>query len=214
MKSLMLGLSASEISLFAIDQIGWTRSIEIVQSNLKRERSVRVKPGILGEYYKEVTTTHPKHFIKSEPDLGTSRVGPLLAIHFRGTDFYGWNAKAVMDVAYYKTAVENIVTHKSFPYEIRIFSEDRDSEVVEELKNHFKCEVSYGSEQRDFLELSSAEVIIASPSTFVFWSAVLGNCKEIYYSRDWLSHATENGMKFWIDLRSGTLPYFPIVREV
>lgn len=213
-KSLLLGLGASEISLTDIDQIGWSYFIDMVQSNLEREKAVRIKPGILGEYYKEITTIDPKEFIKIELGLKNPKQTPLLAIHFRGSDFYGWNARAVMDTGYYKDAIERIVSKKPNRYEIRIFSEDRESKVVKELENEFQCQVSYGSEREDFLEIANAEVIIASPSTFVFWSAVLGNCQEIYYSREWLSYAAEEGMKFWIDLQSGTLPYFPHVSEV
>jgi hypothetical protein len=214
MKSLILGLKASEISLADIDQIGWSQCINLVQSNLERKRSVRIKPGILGEYYKEVTTVDPKEFIKIESGLKNRKQTPFLAIHFRGSDFYGWNARAVMDTRYYKDAIESIVSKKPNQFDIRIFSEDRESKVVKELEKEFRCQVSDGSEREDFLEIANAEVIIASPSTFVFWSAVLGNCQEIYYSKGWLSYATEQGMKFWIDLRSGTLPYFPNVREV
>jgi hypothetical protein len=213
-KSKIFSMGSMRISLETIEKRGWEQTIDEMQQTFSIKKSVSLNPGILGEYYKEVTNLDPKAILKLYSKKSDDADNQLLAVHFRGTDFHQWNPRAVMNLDFYHDAVALAKQKNRGLNRIKVFTDDGDSETVSQLVRTHGAEISCGSEIEDFEEMMGAYSIVASPSTFVFWSAVLGNCKEIFYSREWLDYASESKYKFWIDLRNGLLPYFPKVMEV
>lgn len=213
-KSLLLGMNAFNISLETINERKWQQTCDEVQQFFQEGKSVNVMPGILGEYYKEVTNIDPKFVFRSNQGKINVQNEHFLAVHYRGKDFHQWNSRAVMSFEFYLKGVQKALKNDSKINQIKIFTDDRESETVSRLVGFFGAEISDGSEEEDFKEMMQTKTIVASPSTFAFWSAALGDCQEIYYSRDWLHYASETGQKFWSDLRKGSLPFFPTVLEV
>jgi len=214
LKSAIHSLNAHEISLPVLKNLGWTACIERAKLALESNKSIKIVPGVLGEFHKEVTRVDPREFLKLQTDNLEVKEKEYLAVHFRGTDFYQWNRNAVMKKDYYLRAIRQVENEIGRLNQIKLYSDDVNDQIVKELSNVFNCSVSKSSEIDDFSGLMKASAIVASPSTFVFWAALLGNCKNIYYSKEWLDYATDNGMKFWHDLRNESLPFFPKVIEV
>lgn len=178
---------------------------------------IELPPGILGEKFLESCLISPREIIKFKNTnnfLDTERT--VVALHFRGGDFSLWDKNAVMNPDYYLSAIELIPKVASTQnLQIQLFTDEISHPTVLEIQRaHRGIEVISETRAGDFLKMANSEVLIASPSTFAFWAAVLGREKKLIMSKSWLDYTVEMGQKFWIDLRSNKNPYIKIDFEV
>lgn len=128
-----------------------------------------------------------------------------IALHFRGTDFQNWNLKAVMKPEYYFDSLE-ILSEKFdlSEYKIQLFTDDLAHQTVKRILNN--GEITLNSEKdylKSFYELSQADVLISSPSTFSYWAGVIGKEKIVVNSKKWIDSEIQRGDQFWIPVRRG-----------
>jgi hypothetical protein len=129
------------------------------------------------------------------------------AVHFRGTDYYSWNATAVLDSTYY---IESIDLIKDEANHFRLFTDDYSlpsvRSVIQKLdQEDISFDMGENTPDRrhfinDFSYMTECEYIISSPSTFCMAAGFIGKKKKIIHSESWLLDRINNEDKFWIDL--------------
>ena len=132
------------------------------------------------------------------------------AIHFRGTDYYSWNATAVLDPEYYIDSI-NIV--KEDAYHFRLFTDDYSlpsfQAVAQKLdKEYISFDLGENTADRrhfinDFSYMTECDWIISSPSTFCMTAGFIGKNKKIIHSKQWVLDRINHEDKFWVDLYNG-----------
>jgi len=132
------------------------------------------------------------------------------AVHFRGTDYYSWNATAVLDTDYYIDSVDLVKDDVSH---FKLFTDDYSlpsfRAVVEKLdKEDIGFFLGENTADRrhfinDFSYMTECEYIISSPSTFCMTAGFIGKKKRIIHSEQWLLDRINHEDKFWIDLCNG-----------
>jgi hypothetical protein len=178
---------------------------------------IELPSGILGEKFLESCRINPREIIKfkktnSFPNYGKT----LVALHFRGGDFSLWDKNAIMTPDYYLEAIDMIPTlATSTDLKIQLFTDEISHPTVLEIQRAYRdIEIISESRRNDFARMADSHILIASPSTFAFWAAVLGREKKLVMSKSWLDYTSEMGQKFWVDLRSNKNRFIKIDLEV
>tara|TARA_R100000234_G_C4996017_1_gene177974 strand:+ start:440 stop:1162 length:723 start_codon:yes stop_codon:yes gene_type:complete len=173
----------------------------------------------MGEEYKNLSFCLGEKFF-GENKLSTRevfklKVSPVIsdktcAIHFRGTDFHGWNPDAILDSEYYLRAIEEI---KDDVDTYVLFTDDYRLESYNEVEKHLKQNnkkffLGKNTSDRmnyisDFSIMSECDYIISSPSTFCISAGFVGKEKRIIHSKKWIEKRAEVNDKFWVDLKAG-----------
>jgi hypothetical protein len=161
-----------------------------------------VPAGLMGEYFFDLLFKDPRYLLDSQRtnENMDTRNYVKVALHFRGKDFESWNPKSIMKTDYYKKAIFEIVSeNERKSMQISIFTDDPQNVVVQELLTwkDYNFHLSDGSLKQDFLEMSSSDYIVASPSTFAFWASLSWNQPKMIYSHEWIEHRLEVKDKFW-----------------
>ena len=132
------------------------------------------------------------------------------AVHFRGTDYYSWNATAVLEPEYYLNSIESV---EDFADNFRLFTDDYAlpsfRAVVDKLgKKDINFSLGENTADRrhfinDFSYMTECDWIISSPSTFCITAGFIGKNKKIIHSRQWILDRINHEDKFWVDLYNG-----------
>lgn len=132
---------------------------------------------------------------------------PILALHFRGTDFVGWNSKALMRPEYYFNALDHFSAWKS---DITLFTDDIGHEVVQTLiRNVPKLRVDKSmNTSQAFLRLAQHKILISSPSTFAIWAAMLGRSSTIVLEQGWINEMYLRDDHFWTGIATNRKALF------
>lgn len=188
-----------------------------IRTVCESEKNVEIPPGILGERFLESCEISPRDIIRFKNNSAYKNESQkFIALHFRGGDFSEWDQNAILKPDYYLNALDEILS-KSLEKDcvIQLFTDDVEHSTVREIKRiRPNIEIISGSRNNDFRRMTNSDVLIASPSTFAFWASILGKQKKIVMSREWLEYATNEGQKFWIDLRSNKNHYAKIDLEI
>ena len=142
--------------------------------------------------------------LKTKPKVEENSV----AIHFRGTDFFQWNADVVLDEEYYLNAIDEVTAETFY-----IFTDDKNlksyQSVVECLEKRSK-NIKFGMNTpdrtnyiQDFSTMSECDYIISSPSTYCICAGFIGKKKKIIHSKNWIDDRVNKEDKFWVDLLNG-----------
>ena len=155
--------------------------------------------------------------LKEKPKIETESV----AIHFRGTDFFGWNPDAVLGEDYYMNALSEIENDVESFY---IFTDDEtlpSYKGVVEYLNQNNRKVIFGENTanrnnyiKDFSTISECDYIISSPSTYCIAAGFIGKEKKIIHSEKWIHNRVDVDDKFWVDLNNGGNSDYSIWRLV
>jgi hypothetical protein len=143
------------------------------------------------------------------------------AVHFRGTDYYSWNATAVLCPDYY---IDSIDLVKDDVNHFKLFTDDYSLPSVRAVIDKLQQEdISFflgenTADRRhfinDFAYMTECEYIISSPSTFCISAGFIGKNKRIIHSESWLLDRINYQDKFWIDLHNGGNKDYSIWRLV
>lgn len=132
-----------------------------------------------------------------------------VGLHFRGTDFRYWDASALMPERFFHEGVEAIAElwgHQDF--HIELFTDDVSSPVVQGLVGQ-GIPLRARSSSQDFRALAEMDAIVASPSTFSFWAAMLGG-KKIVFQQAWVKKRAKLGSSFWGAALRNQLPHIEV----
>lgn len=132
-----------------------------------------------------------------------------VAMHFRGTDYHSWDSTAVMPASYYMNALEAAREKFEISSEsVALFTDDPYSQTARELGS-FGIKINSGNFNHDFKSIMRADLVIASPSTFSFWAAMLGS-KRVVFPLRWVERSAAAGSHFWSSAMDNTLPFIDI----
>jgi hypothetical protein len=103
-----------------------------------------------------------------------------VAFHFRGGDFFQWKKHSIIPAIFF---IDNIKLYKGCF--IELYTDDRGHPIYREIVNFCHSnKIQYrevnGNTFHDFLSLTTANTIIASPSTFSLTAAVLGSGRIVF----------------------------------
>jgi len=170
--------------------------------------TISVLDPCLGEYFFQWRTIPTREIFKLKEPIQISE--KTSAIHFRGTDFFGWNPSAVLNSEYYMNSVKEIEEEVE---KFILFTDDENLPSYQKVKSYFdsnKINYSVGQNTNnrsnyigDFKLMSECDYIISSPSTYCICAGFIGKEKKIIHSETWLNNRKNTGDKFWVDLYNG-----------
>jgi len=97
----------------------------------------------------------------------------LIAVHIRLGEYMRDNNN--LPIEYY---IDVIKESKKIPV---IYTDEPNSEYINEISGLLNCQVRCNSEWQDFVEISSYKTISISQSSYSWWSSWLSNAERIYY---------------------------------
>jgi hypothetical protein len=170
-----------------------------IERCLLNGKDIIIPPDLLGQGFDRYCFFKPKELISLKHKPAFREFNNSVAIHFRGTDFSKWNPLAVMNTDFYMQSIELL---KIGDLSVNIFSDDLESLTVKSLiecipKSKLFPSVSL---QKTFSALSQHRYIIASPSTFSLWAAILGQPSVFVISKKWITLMESAGDNFWPQL--------------
>ena len=197
---------------------------EIIENDINNIVSI-LEPPLLGELFLALPFYSPQKFIIIKPEYKSFRFDlakKCIALHFRGGDFKAWDENALLDFGYYKNALELCFDeYGKANVSLFLFSDDLQLEsyikVLQFLSNKGITYISGNnslSPAYDLYEMSQADVLISSPSTFAIWGGILGKKKRIIHSKEWMAYALKKNDKFWVDLNNDRSEYYRLWRTV
>ena len=165
----------------------------------------------LGELFYEFDYNAKSNLMfKNLPESTTENT--MVGLHFRGTDFYMWNPKSILDFNYYKSSVDYCIGN----YKDIIFTLYTDDRSLQSFKQTIEYLESAGKDFRlgpnttsgngyidDFINLTLSDVIISSPSTFSICAGFLHKEKDIIHNREWVELQANQKDEFWLGLYNG-----------
>ena len=184
---------------------GWSHFKDSVQYS--RGANNILRPCLGEKFFEEHCVSTRKIFrLIDEPDVPDNTA----AIHFRGTDFFQWNSKAVLDAEYYLNAIEEIKDDVS---SFILFADDTSLPSFNRITkylydNDISFEYGENSNDRsnyinDFRKMCFCDYIISSPSTYNICAGFIGKHKKIIHSDEWVRERCYLEDKFWCDLYNG-----------
>jgi hypothetical protein len=172
----------------------------ILLESLSKDKDVVLAKSVLGEvldkyFYQNFSAVFQP--LKKFENLVSQHRSNSVALHFRGTDFSSWDSSAIMDLDFYFRAIQN--SSLSDGWEGHLFTDDPGHKVVLELLKKFKNVQLKSSKDQysDFWKISNYAEIIATPSTFVLWAAMLGRPSKIFIDMNWVGKRVAGGEAFW-----------------
>lgn len=158
-----------------------------------------------------------KHLQKEKSEDEAEEGTKTVAIHYRGTDFTTWDAKALMEFEYYNNAIdyiENDYERGNIIY--KLYTDDIDAQSYKSLTDYL------GSSGRkyvnadpnrniimDLTDMSMCDAIISSPSTYAIIAGIIGKQnKTIIHNKRWTEYCASKGESFWIQILKGGTDYY------
>lgn len=216
-----------DVSNQEIEQMGTEKFICDCRERIKKNQIIVLNPPVLGHLF-EFKEENPGKFIclkKENIKLDKRKQYDLiLGIHFRGTDFKGWNEKASLPFEYYANAIQYLINkYEGIKIGVKIFTDDNNFESYKKTLQYInmcapRLDVIYMSNVQntmieDFEELSQCDWIISSPSTYAIMAGLVGKQhKCIIHAKQWVEYAVANGDAFWIDIQKQQVPYYDVVK--
>ncbi|MFA5886398.1 MAG: hypothetical protein WC863_01315 [Patescibacteria group bacterium] len=207
-------------------QVGRQKPIELLRLITEKNAenyNIILQPPFLGNVFFDYLFFPPQNFIEIKPNyqkeftfITTNKL--VIGLHFRGTDFAAWNARASLKFNYYQKAIEYCLAN--FPGQklvFVLFTDDQNfpayletSHFLQNNKQEFYQSDNLNLPIIDFYQLSQCDVLISSPSTFAILAGVIGKPKKIIHSQEWLDYMTEQNDPFWVKLRQTDNPYYSL----
>ena len=195
-------------TLCEVEELGVEQFKNEIREIIQRGENVILPPGLLGEYFFESCYVHPKELIrfKDKNFVLQATTKPRVAIHFRGTDFQTWNPKAIMDYQFYLSALEFIDSElEGTNFDVSIFTDDPFNDLILKLLTcKYNPKVVNLGRDLEFKSILGSDYIVASPSTFSIWAAILSNNSKLILSYKWMKDKVEMNDNFFKNLRSHT----------
>jgi len=205
-----------------ICDLGPSKLIELIKTSEGKKIHIKLVPPILGDTFFDYCFFDPNDFLKIKNEYHTDNliIGEdvvNIALHFRGTDFFGWDINAVLKSDYYIKALEFCLqNYKDRKIYLHIFTDDLEfATYVDTMKfidglsvtGVIKGDLSKPAVY-DLYKMSQCDVLISTPSTFSIWGGILGKRKKIIHCQSWLDYIVARRDKFWVQLVSGGNEYY------
>ena len=152
-------------------------------------RNIELPSSMLGEVFFDYLFVDPKSLFTpnrriSLPNDSNFKDYDRIAMHFRGSDFQDWNSNYVMEYEYYCRVSKELNINGT---RIDLFTDDpQHSTVIALYRNGIVSRIIHSRNYfEDFWQLSKYPTLVASPSTFPLWSAILGQTKLLIYDKNW-----------------------------
>jgi len=178
---------------------------------------VIIDPRALGSIFFRFINLNPRQFVTKIFKNRHNQVG----IHFRGTDFFRWNPKSILDSDYYLDSIK-LCLDSFDELEFVLFTDDHNLESLKtvlsflksnNIKHRMGLSQITGNFLDDFIDLASSDTIISSPSTFAISAGMIGNSR-IIHSKKWIEHRISENDKFWVDLQSTGTTFYSIWAQI
>ena len=184
--------------------------LSMMQQSLLNNADIIIPTSLLGEGFFRFGFLPPKDLIQLRHKSVSNQFSESVALHYRGTDFAKWNPSAIMTDSFYLNSIDFLGLKD---LNINIFSDDPESTTVQRLlkilpNSKLYPEASLGE---TFAALSQHRYVIASPSTFSFWAALLGISSTFVISRNWIDTMNSRGDDFWPEVARNKNNYFDSV---
>lgn len=186
----------------------WTEVLDELECQIARGEIIRLPIGLLGHRFAESCRISPKTLFgwPRERNETSENHDFRVALHLRGEDFFNWDHKAVPTADYYLNALDDVLhSRRGEVSEVRAVTDDLTLPAAERLRSA-GISVSSGPWRTDFGTLRNADLIIAPPSTFSVWAALLGAGRAVFPS-SWVIRRAENGDSFWARVMRNTVPH-------
>lgn len=209
------------VDMAYIERVGMSHFIEEAKNKDIEEYDIILQPPVLGHLfdYKEENPAKYIHISNQyKQDIENSTNCRWVGIHFRGTDFKGWNEKASLSYEYYREAIE-LLMNREQNLKFILFTDDNEFDAYKNVMKYLnKQKYNYipGDANRemmvDFYQMSQCDYIISSPSTFAIMATLYGKeNKQIIHNRQWVQYCVEQGEQFWIEIAENRVPYYNVV---
>ena len=203
----------------------WNDVLRRIRQVLRDRKSVGVPAGVLGERFAETSSlpvykifrprAETQRSIRERSRLST--IGNLVPSdelvvlsHHRGKDFHQWDASAIPSFAYYKTALELIgASNPGMTIRHDVVTDDEELPSVQGFIREGKVP-RRRSTYEDFMFLSTAHIIIAPPSTFSFWAALMGS-GTIVFPEEWVQSKASTCDILWSRASQNKIPGLQIL---
>ena len=174
---------------------------KLIDDSAQNRQDILVAKSVLGEVLHKFYFKNPKEIFEPAKQFchyAYQNFSECVALHFRGSDFLNWDSTAIMNLDYYDRAINS--SSLIHGREGHLFTDDPSHEVVRTLLKKFKNIKlkSSGNQFDDFWRISNYSEVIATPSTFVLWAAMLGKSCKILIDRHWIENRLTRGEEFWI----------------
>lgn len=132
-----------------------------------------------------------------------------IAIHFRGSDFLEWDSNAYYDKEYYIKAIEYCLKQYTvIPKIFMLYADDLEMDAYNDVLGYleFKKEKVYKADPdrnlgKEIYNMSKADILISSPSTFAVIASLLANNQIIIHKKEWIDYCIERGDRFWMEIK-------------
>lgn len=198
----LLSVNSRKLNELLDPGISWNVIDALITEEINAGRNLIVPPGVMGLRFFETVFVDPSKvgnlsniFLKNPKERST-----YIGMHFRGTDFKAWNEMADIGWEYYIAAAEMLMQSQPRLNNAPIFLVTDDPQHETVLRIQKSCKVSVVSSQgmfHDFSLLLNSAALIASPSTFSFWAAVIGQVSTVTFPIKWTNYREEVNDPFW-----------------
>jgi len=156
-------------------------------------------------YWLDDMNTREIFKVKNPPDLGP---GKHVALHFRGTDYFSWDPRAILPVDFYFKGIreiKNVLPDAVF----HLFTDDHRLDSYRQVTAFLRGEnLSYvfgniANPYEDFKAMTECDAIISAPSSYSTTAGFIGKEKLIVQSAQWINYKIEEKDPFWIGLING-----------
>lgn len=213
------------VDLNAIESVGVDAFIKEAKDKNKKGYIIILKPPMLGHLF-EFKEENPARFLKIKDKywcgIENRENKTLVGLHFRGSDFKGWNDRAVLSTEYYRNAINAVLKRLAGDSEkVRwlLFTDDNEflayCETLKYLQSigfDFVAGNADNPMMEDFCRLSQCDYIISSPSTFAIMAAIIGKeNKKIIHNKEWVLYCVQKGESFWEDIMENCVPWYQVI---
>lgn len=171
--------------------------------DIRTHHDVEIVNFCLGERFYGWNFTSPKNIFQVK-DAFKPNWNPMqktCAIHIRGKDFHQWNPKSILPVKYYIDSIDYLKS-KYHVDKFILYTDDYSLNSVKSLTSIVDKISKTNSLFLDFAEMSEADYIISSPSTFAICAGFIGKQKKIIHNKEWVEDRANKNDGFWMCVAS------------
>lgn len=198
-----------------------TEGVEWLLRTIETENGrIILEPSILG-YTLQTLYVDPNQlltFSKNSSKDYISTVDFKVALHFRGTDFAGWNPEAILNTNYYIDSIKCCRELLGDNIYFMLFTDDSKLESLQDVKKYLRengLAFYEGTPNNDvgcdLYNMSQSDILISSPSTFSIVAGLVGKKKKVIHSKQWVNKQAQSGDVFWVDLKNSSNEFYELL---
>lgn len=142
-----------------------------------------------------------------------------VVLHYRGTDFKGWNPESILSADYYLQSIDyisNAYVGEELNYilltdDLELDSLNKTISYLKDKKAVYYVGSPSNSVGKDLYNISIADVVVSSPSTFAIFGSFLGNDKKVIHNKGWVEKRASLDDTFWVDVLNNRCDKYPVM---